>query len=159
MATIPPPPPPPEQQRSRVAVYVVAAVLGIVIASTIGALVIFNTFWGGPSCAVANPAAVRAIESGAEKGFEGSTLSDAYTYGPVSETYPNGNTVQGYLLAARTPAGVAVWALDDGAPRGESAYIAAINAPAVTVANWGSSLPTRVDGSDVAAAQVCLPPE
>jgi hypothetical protein len=148
------PPPPPARERSNTTFVLVVAVVAVVIVAVIAYM---NDRSGShASCTVASTRAVLSIEAG-ERSPGGSSLSNEYAYGPVRATYVNGQTVDGYLLAAQTPAGVAVWVLDSGSIKGDAGSIAAVNQAAVTVANWSAALETTVSSSDVQAAIACLP--
>jgi hypothetical protein len=62
------------------------------------------------------------------------------------------------ILVATVVGVVAVWALGANAAQGGAGSIAAVNEAAITVANWGSAIPTTVDDSDVQAAFACVGP-
>ena len=156
----PPPPPPPTPQPDPVqrpgsrlkGKYFIAGVLAILVVGIIVNAVISDE----ATCTTADRAALSTIASGAEPSYAVLPLASGYAY-PVTLTWPSGDTADGYLVAAHTPAGIGVWAMDWDADGGATGNIQAVNAAAHVTANWGGDLPTPVTAADMEAAAACVP--
>lgn len=124
----------------------------LVIMAVASAVVSHNT---QKSCSEVPLETLAAIEGGAESSYAPLQLENGKAIA-VTLTYPNGNQVDGFLVAATTPAGVGVWAMDAPAYAGGNGNIQAVNAAAYATANWGGSLPNPVSDADVATAAACV---
>lgn len=133
----------------------VAVVLAVVFLASLALVVWPHT---GPRCTEANTTALSAIAGAARHGYAlplGLGEGQAYA---AKLTWPNGSKEDGYLVAATTPAGVDVWAMDASAYNGGNGNIQAVNDAAQQTANWGANLPSPVSAADVQAATACLSP-
>jgi hypothetical protein len=160
MATPPPPPPPTQVQQAgshpkRKVITAVAVVLAVVFLASLALVVWPHT---GPKCTDANTAALSAIAGGAGLGNAlPLELGEAQAY-PAKLTLPNGSQENGYLVAASTPSGVGVWALDASAYNSGNGNIQAVIYPAQETANWGPDLHASVSPDDVQTVTSCLYP-
>jgi hypothetical protein len=120
----------------------------------VGIAVVGNAFTNRPNCSVAAAEQVHLVSASVETGQTASAVSNAWIYGPVTLNYANDNVAKGYLLAAQTPNGIGVWAMNiDGSG---ATVLRALNGPAHLVANGGSDVSITVPTSDLDAAAACL---
>jgi hypothetical protein len=154
MSATPPPPPLERPALSRIQKkYIVAAVVALV-----GVVIVLNAVTTKKgNCIDANPQALTTIEGGSEPQYAPLQLANGKAIA-VTLTYPSGDQVDGYVVAATTPtAGVGVWAMDAGAYSGGNGNIQAVDFAARSTTMWGTDLPANlVSNEDVNAAVDCV---
>ena len=130
----------------------VVIVIAILLAANVGRL----SGASGVACRPVPGAALTTIASGARIASRPLTLTDGVAADTII-TSAMGQEQGGILVAARTPIGTGVWALDRAAYRSGQGLVYAVNGVAESTTIWGAETNyIPVDADDVAALEACV---